>query len=982
MTRISKLSYIFLVTITSVLFSANSILFSQTKQTLSDGKYNYETVENDPLKARIYTLENGLKVYLTVNKNTPRIQTYIAVATGSKNDPHDAQGLSHYLEHMLFKGTDKYGTSDYTQEKPLIDTIISLYEQRRQTEDPELRKIIYHKIDSVSYLASDFAIANEYDKMIASVGAQGTNAYTSVEQTVYVNDIPSNQIKPWLELESERFRNPVMRLFHTELETVYEEKNMDIDNDNNRVWEVFYANLFKNHTYGTQTTIGTVEQLKNPSIKKIIEYYNERYVPENMAICMSGDLDPEKTIALIDEYFGMFAKKEIPEFVPPSEEPILSPVVKEVTGPSQEFIRFGYRLPGAGSREADMLVILDQILSNGAAGLIDLNLNQDQKVIEAYSSTDINKDYSVFFLGGKPREGQTLENVRDLLLQQIELVKQGKFPDWLISSIIANMKLNQIRAYENNDQRADAFVSSFALGIPWEKYIFNVDRLSGITKEDIVKFVNENINNNYVIVYKKTGEDLNKVKVEKPEISPVKVNREDQSEFVKTILNEPSEDIQPVFLDFKNEIKELKLKNNVPVFYLKNNENEIYNLFYLIDLGTNEDGKLSLAIDYLDYLGTSEYSPTQFKEEFYKLASSYNVSVSEDQVTVSLSGLSENFDKAANLLEKLFSDPKENRESLDNLISDILTKRENAKLSKNVILRSGLVNYGKYGKDNPFTYRLSEDELKKVKPSELISIIKNIMSYSQRVLYYGPEPQDLLVQTLDIEHKTPSEFKTASVKNKFTERDIKENEVYVVNYDMQQAEIIMLSKSTEFDKSKIPVIDMYNQYFDGGMQSILFQEMRESKALAYSTYSGYQTPVKKDKPNYLVSYIGTQADKLPEAMAGMTDLLNNMPESEIVFTNSKNSLLKQIQSDRITKSDILYAFEAAKKLGLDYDLRKNVYEEIPRLTFNDIKEFQKKYVSNKKYVILVLGDLKKLDMGTLEKYGKVKVLTLKDVFGY
>ncbi|MBL0107464.1 MAG: insulinase family protein [Ignavibacteria bacterium] len=182
-------------------------------------------------------------------------------------------------------------------------------------------------------------------------------------------------------------------------------------------------------------------------------------------------------------------------------------------------------------------------------------------------------------------------------------------------------------------------------------------------------------------------------------------------------------------------------------------------MFYLIDLGTNQDRKLSLAIDYLDYLGTSEYSPTQFKEEFYKLASSYNVSVSEDQVTASLSGLTENFDKAANLLEKLFSNPKENRESLDNLISDILTKRENAKLSKNVILRSGLVNYGKYGKDNPFTYRLSEDELKNVKPSELISIIKNIMSYNQRVLYYGPEPQDLLVQTLDIEHKTRQSLK-------------------------------------------------------------------------------------------------------------------------------------------------------------------------------------------------------------------------------
>ena len=982
MIRISKSIYIVLLFLASFALSSNVNLFSQTKQTVTDGRYIYETVENDPLKARIYTLDNGLKVYLTVNKNTPRIQTYIAVATGSKNDPHDAQGLSHYLEHMLFKGTDKFGTSDYSKEKPLLDTIISLYEQRRMTADPEERKAIYHKIDSVSYLASDFAIANEYDKVISSIGAQGTNAYTSVEQTVYVNDIPSNQIKAWLELESERFRNPVMRLFHTELEAVYEEKNMEIDNDNNKVWEVFYANLFKNHTYGTQTTIGSVEQLQNPSIKKIIEYYNERYVPENMAICMSGDLDPEKTISLIDEYFGKFPKKKVPEFVPPSEEPILSPVVKEVYGPSQEFIRFGFRLPGAGSREADMLVILDQILSNGAAGLIDLNLNQDQKVIEAYSSTDINKDYSVFFLGGKPREGQTLENVRDLLLQQIELVKKGKFPDWLISSIIANMKLNQIRAYENNDERADAFVSSFTLGVPWEKYIFNVDRLSGITKEDIVKFANENLNNNYVIVYKKTGEDPDKVKVEKPEINPVKVNREDQSEFVKTILNESAEDIQPVFLDYKNVIREFKLKNNIPVFYLQNNENEIYNLSYLIDLGTNQNRKLSLAIDYLDYLGTSEYSPTQIKEEFYKLASSYNVSVSEDQVTVSLTGLSENFDRSVKLLEKLFSDPKANSEALDNLISDILTRRENAKLSKNTILRSAMVNYGKYGKDNPFTYRLSEEELKKVKPSELISIIKNIMSYSQRILYYGPEPKDPLLQTLNSEHKTPEVFKTASVKNEFKERDIKENEVYVVNYDMQQAEIVMLSKSTEFDKYKAPVIQLYNQYFDGGMQSIVFQEMRESKALAYSAYSTYQTPVKKNKPNYLVSYIGTQADKLPEAMSGMTEILNNMPESEIVFENSKTSLLKQIQADRITKSDILYAFEAAKKLGLDYDLRKNIYEEIPRLTFNDVKEFQKNYVSNKKYVILVLGDIKKLDMKTLEKYGKVKILTLKDVFGY
>jgi predicted Zn-dependent peptidase len=966
----------------AVLFTIvnNSYVSSQIKNSANDGKYIYEFVENDPLNARIYTLENGLKVYLTVNKNTPRIQTYVAVATGGKNDPHDAQGLSHYLEHMVFKGTDKYGTKDYEKEKPLLDTIIALYERRRVVTDDAERKAIYHLIDSVSYLASEYAIANEYDKMVSSIGAQGTNAYTSSEQTVYVNDIPANQLKKWLEIESERFRNPVMRLFHTELEAVYEEKNSDDDND--KVWEAFFAALFPTHTYGTQTTIGSVEQLKNPSIQKIIDYYNARYVPNNMAICLSGDLDPETTIALVDEYFGKLPNKPIEEFIPPVEAPILSPVVINVVGPMQEYVRFGYRFPGERSKEADILTIIEYILSNGSAGLIDLNLNQDQKIIEAYASVYKLKDYSVFYLGGKPREGQTLDDVKNLLLQQLDLLKEGKFPDWLIPAIISNFKLGQIKSFEDNSNRADAFVNSFIAGIPWEEYIFNIDRLSGITKEEVVNFAKENLKDNYVIVYKKTGEDLSIQKVEKPEINPVKVNREDRSEFVETIMNQPSEEISPVFIDFKKEITELKLKNNVPLLYIQNKENELYELNYIVEFGTNQNKKLSLAMDYLDYLGTSKYTPAQFKEEFYRYASSYSFSASEDQTTVSLSGLTDNFDKSLALLEDLFSDPKENTEALSNLIEDILTQRENAKLNKRTILWSGLVNYGKYGKENPFTYRLSEKELKEIKPSELIEIVKSIFNYKQRVLYFGPMQTDLLVQTMDIEHKTPEKFKTTTAKSEFPELPITETEVYVVNYDMQQAEVIMLSKSIPYDKNNTAIIDLYNQYFDGGMQSILFQELRESKALAYATYSAFQIPRKKDRSNYIVAYIGTQADKLPEAMTGMNELFNNMPESDNIFNNSKTSMLKQIQSERYTNSGILYEYEALKKLGLETDIRKEVYEQVPLLNFNNVKEFQNKYIKDKKYKILVLGDIKQLDMKTLEKYGKVNILTLKDVFGY
>ena len=191
--------------------------------------YKYETIPNDPMKVRIYTLDNGLKVYMTVYKDAPRIQTLIAVKTGSKCDPSDNTGLSHYLEHLMFKGTDKYGSLDWAKEKPQLAKIDSMFEVYRKIKDTTLRKKTYHIIDSISGVASHYAIANEYDKMMGAIGAKGSNAFTSVEFTDYIEDIPSSQLETWATVEGERFRNPVFRLFHTELEAVYEEKNMGLD---------------------------------------------------------------------------------------------------------------------------------------------------------------------------------------------------------------------------------------------------------------------------------------------------------------------------------------------------------------------------------------------------------------------------------------------------------------------------------------------------------------------------------------------------------------------------------------------------------------------------------------------------------------------------------------------------------------------------------------------------------------------------------
>ena len=462
-----------LATIVLFLFINYSKVYSQQN---AKG-FNYESAPNDPLNSRIYKLSNGLTVYMTVYKNAPRIQTYIAVRAGSKNDPNDATGLAHYLEHMLFKGTDKYGSKDYVKEKEQLDKIEKLYELYRKTTDEKQRDIIYHQIDSVSGYASKFAIANEYDKMLSNIGAKGTNAYTWLEQTVYVNDIPSNQLDKWTTTESERFRNPVMRLFHTELEAVYEEKNRNLDSDDSKSFEALFLGLFPNNTYGSQTTIGKIEHLKNPSLLEIKNYFNTYYVPNNMAICLSGDFDPEATIKLIDKKFGSWKSKPVPAYVPYFEKPIATPVIKELIGPDAENIIIGYRFEGTGSKDADMIILINKILSNGQAGLIDLNLNQGQKVLDAGGFQMAFKDYSAHIIYGSPKEGQSLDDLKYLLLEQIEKIKAGDFPEWLLEAIVTDLKLEQTKTYERNSSRAEDFVSAFITDTKWQNYINTIDRI-------------------------------------------------------------------------------------------------------------------------------------------------------------------------------------------------------------------------------------------------------------------------------------------------------------------------------------------------------------------------------------------------------------------------------------------------------------------------------------------------------------------------
>lgn len=700
-------------------------LACSTFQVNAQKQYNYRLVPNDPLKTRIYTLDNGLTVMMSVYKDAPRIQTYVAIKAGSKNDPAETTGLAHYFEHIMFKGTSKFGTSNWEKEGPMIAQISDIYEIYRKTTDEKKREELYHIIDSISYQASLIAIPNEYDKLMSSIGANGTNAFTSVDQTVYVEDIPSNQLENWAKIQANRFIDPVFRLFHTELETIYEEKNMTLAKDSRKVYENLLKGLFPHHPYGTQTTIGEAEHIKNPSMKNIRTFHGNYYVPNNAAICISGDFNPDEAIQTIDKYFSEWKSSKVPPFTY-TKEPVATEIVKkDVFGQDAENITLAWKFDGANSADADMITLIDMILTNGTAGLIDLNLNKKQACIGAGSSPSMMADYSFLMLSGKPKKGQTLEEVEQLLLSQVELVKKGEFEEWLMEAAINDLRLREIKEYESNSSRAMAMVESFTSGVSWERKVTLLDRLSKITKKQIVDYANANLKNNYVVIYKKVGKDETVKKVKKPKITPIFINRELESDFLKEIKTAADlvKPIEPVFVDFDKAIQKTTLANKTLVYYIANEENNTFSLNYKFKMGADNDPKWVIASSYIRFLGTSNITPEALTQEFYRLGCSWNMSTGRDELTLTLQGLNTNFVKALDLFEGFVQDVKSDTAAMSKMVETIIKSREDNKKNQQR-LQSALFSYGFFGKSGTTTNILSEKELRKLESNTLISMIK------------------------------------------------------------------------------------------------------------------------------------------------------------------------------------------------------------------------------------------------------------------
>ncbi len=698
---------------------------------------------------------------------------------------------------------------------------------------------------------------------------------------------------------------------------------------------------------------------------------------------MSGDFNPDEVIKIIDKYFGSLKPNpNLTRLQFEAEPPIEKPIVKEVYGLESPSVTLSWRFPGINDVNNDKLQILSQVVYNGQAGLLDLNVNQQQKVLGSYGGSYGLADYSIFMLQGRPKQGQTLEQIEEILLAEIENVKQGNFDEKLLKAIVNNYKLELIKAAESNDGRVDAFVTSYIYDVPWKEMVNMVSNISKITKEDIVAFANENFKQNYSIVRKLEGKDPNELKISKPQITPIFTNRDTTSAFLREIQASVVKPIEPVFLDFSKDMSVLSAKSQIPVLYKQNTTNEIFQLTYLFEMGSNEDKALGTAASYLNYLGTSTMTPEEVKQAFYALACDFSINSTSEKTYVSLSGLAENMDEAVKLFESLLSDAQANPAALAGLKMDIIKGRQNAKLSQNQNF-SRLQSYGVYGPKSPVTNILSVDELNAITDDVLLAKIKNLTSYEHTIMYYGPKSATEIVATLNTLHNTPEKLTPIEKNLSFNQQITKENSILIAPYDAKQIYMISLSNRGEtYNPELVPIITMYNNYFGGGMNSIVFQEMREARGLAYSASATLGIPSNLRNNLIFTSFIATQNDKMMDALNAFDDIINSMPVSEPAFNITKESVIANLRTNRVIKSDILWSYLSAKERGLDYDINKNIFEKVQGFTLQDVVSFQQEWIKGRNYTICILGNAKDLDLKSLKKYGNIKMVSTQDIFGY
>jgi predicted Zn-dependent peptidase len=925
------------------------------------------------------TLDNGLTIYLSPNQEEPRFYAEIITRAGSKHDPATNTGLAHYLEHLLFKGTQSFGTLDFEKEKPLLDQITKLYEQRSKETNETKRADIYKEINRISTEAAELAIPNEMDRAYSDMGGKGINAHTWHEETVYKVDLPANRLEHWSKIESERFAKPVFRLFHTELETVYEEKNRAIDNKDRLLHRVVNNLLFKNHPYGQQSTLGTVEHLKNPSITAIEEFYAKHYVPQNMAICISGDIDPDKTFEIIEKYFSSWENptplREEPKW---EEAPLAGREFVQVQYLGEEQVLMAFRTAPRFHQDYPALRLVDMILDNSVAGLINLNLVNQQKVRAAGCFPLNYNDYGAHFLMGSPKDDQTLEDVEKLLLEQIEQVKDGEFEDWILPAVINDFKKRQKEDLESNAKRVELMRDAYLAFVDWDVMNGQIAQLEKVTKEDIVRVANKYYGNDYVVGFR-IDEQHDLPSIEKPMIDPLKIDPDKESEFMQTVSEIPFKPFAPKFIKKDEDYQVIQISEGIQLIHANNPLNELFTLEVRMEIGNDHQPILTLIKRLLDRAGAGPLSSEELKIEWYKLATEFGFGIREHFSTFSINGLDENLEESLNLAQQHMLSPKISDETWNETKGIILSERDDEQKDPRA-LSNALAHFHRYGSESRYLKRPSDADLNASTVASLTKTLLGAFEVKRTILYHGPRSAEEIAAIIKngFLGKKPSKDSPTFIPNRSLSPEA--NQVFFLQKEMAQAQVRLEFAAGTYDERKAPLGQLYNEYFGGGMAGLVFQELREARALAYSAWAHFFTPSRPQDENILVGAIGCQADKTIEAVHAFIELLDNMPINQTRWESAHAAILSAYRTNPISSRSIasfVYDFTA---LGLNQDPRSNRYKNLQQANIDTLSGFYEKEIKTKSILLSIVGDAEKIDLDELRKIGPLTEVKPEQLF--
>lgn len=932
------------------------------------------------LKIHQYQLPNGLTVILNEDHSTPEVFGLVVVKAGGKNDPADATGLAHYMEHMLFKGTQTLGTTSWEKEKPHLDRILELYDQLGATSNPVEREKIQIEINKESLAANEYVIPNELSDLINSMGGTQLNAGTSPDMTVFFNKFPSNQIFRWIDLYAHRFKNPVFRGFQAELEVVYEEKNLYNDQFQTKLIDEFQKSFFKNHPYGQQPLIGTIEHLKNPSLRRMYEFYNTYYVANNMALVISGHFNTNEILPFIEEKFGQLPAGQLPERKVWNEQPFKGrEFVKARLSPIKIGI-MGFRSPTSSDSDYAAMQVCMQILNNRTqTGLLD-RLTIEGKVLTAQAIQLPYLDHGATLVLLVPKIiGQKTIEAENLATVEIAKLANGEFDDWLLNAAKLNLYSQFEREIERIDGRALKFADAFVTGKTIEEAMAYSDQIMAITREDIQRVASKYFGPDFLAFHSKTGFPK-KEKIAKPNFEALTPKSNEKSTYAAHFQEISTKELTFAPINFETDIAQRTISKGIDLFVVENPYNDIFSLTMQFQVGEHHIPLLDKATEMMTFAGTQSKSVSDYKAEFAKIGCSYQVWSDKNYTSVKIEGIERNLPKAIALIDQLLVSPKLEQQKLKILLDGEKTNRK-VERSEPDNVAAALFDYVRFGNSSDYLSRPTLKQLKALKADQLVNIFQQATSYPVKIHYVGKLQSDSVKQVLASNLTLNLSGNRVETPIAREAKVFSENTIFVVNKKKaRQSKVFFFANGENFNPSDEWLIDAFNEYFGGGFSGLVLQEIREYRSLAYGAGAQFYSPLLNNKPVNFIGYLATQADKTLIAIETFDGLIKQMPQKPERISMIRDYLVLSAQTERPSFRNMSMKVEEWKIKGFSIDPTSMKLPQYNQLQWEEIYKFYQKRLQAQPYVIALVGDTKHMDLKKLQRYGKIVMIKEEILF--